>query len=295
MKRSLTNLQVVAACLIALALLPACRGPASRQPGLETQSLTLLEQKLLEVIEMEQVLDSAASQEDAQFSEIQRLFQRVAQEYNSIISRNPDHLESRLLYGKLLSRYGDNEGARNQFIIAAKIDPNVAVIHQQLCTYYAEENDYTRALAYALNAVEIEPGTAAYHFQLGQVLAAFRENFLAEGVFSEERLDTDMLDAFCTAKDLEPAELALQLRYGEAFYDVTNPDWELALAHWKTVILHPKLSQTEADAVRLHQAKCLIELGRSHEIPALARKIKTPAFQQSVQLLLGDSPPKQDN
>lgn len=248
-------------------------------------SMSLLDRQLLEAIELETKLDDIAAQTDVRYEDVQRRFQEVAQLYNSIISRNPDSLETRLLYGKLLMRYGDGEGAREQLLLAAKIDPQVAVIHQQLSTFYAEEADHTRALAYALNAVEIEPATAAYQFGVGQVLAAFRQTFLKEEIFTPEQIDAQMLNAFATAKDLEPDTLPLQFRYGEAFYDVEAPDWETALAHWESLRSHPGLTALEADAIRLHMARCLIELGRTAEARLIAESVQSPELKDSFKVL----------
>ncbi|HKJ90308.1 MAG TPA: hypothetical protein VJ960_04195, partial [Oceanipulchritudo sp.] len=226
-----------------------CRSPDPGQAPESATSLTLLEEKLLEVIADEQRLDEAAALPDADEREIQRRFQQIAREYQGIIARNPDHLESLLLYGKLLSRYGDREGARGQFLLAARIDPDIAVIHQQLSTYYAEERDHTRALAYALNAIDIEPETAAYHFGLGQLLVAFRDDYIRDGVYSRAQVDAQMLEAFQTAAALEPDTLPLQFRYGESFYDLAAPDWESVLAHWERLQDHPQLNDLQADVV----------------------------------------------
>jgi tetratricopeptide (TPR) repeat protein len=273
--------------VVLLAGLAGCRSsvkePATAD-AMET-SISLLEQRLLDAISREQQLDAVAAKPDADAREVQRLFQDVATEYNGIIARNPRHLESRLLYGKLLSRYGDREGARDQFLVAASIDPAIAVIHQQLSTYYAEEEDFTRALAYALNAVRIEPETAAYHFGLGQVLAAFRQEFIDEQVFTTDRLDADMLAAFKAAAALEPDTLPLQFRYGEAFYDVDSPDWNVALAHWQALQANPGLSPLQQDATRLHQARCLVGLGRIEEAKVIANAVESPELKGSAQAL----------
>lgn len=275
------------ACLcLAAAALAGCRWAGTPSPEQQNTGISLLEDRLLEVIELEKALDAAAAEPDAGEREIQRRFHRVAREYQGIVARNPDHLESRLLYGKLLSRYGDREGARSQFLQAARIDPQVAVIHQQLSTYYAEENDHTRALAYALNAIELEPGTAAYHFQLGQLLVAFREAFVLDGVFSNEKIDAELLNAFRTAAELEPDTLPLQFRYGEAFYDVADPDWESALAHWESLTDHPGLSDLQTDAVRLHQARCLASIGRVEEAAKLIEAVESPRLQPSAEGIL---------
>jgi tetratricopeptide (TPR) repeat protein len=281
-------------CWLALVLLllgglagcrSAPRGQVDSAPA-EARAATLLEEQLLEVIAMEQRLDALAAEPEPDRFEVQRRFQDIARGYAAIIARNPDHLESRLLYGKLLMRYGDSEGAREQFLLAARIDPKVAVIHQQLSTYHAEEGDHTRALAYALNAVELEPATAAYHFGLGQLLAAFREELLADAVFTPAQLEADMLAAFRKAAELAPDTLPLQFRYGEAFYDLTEPDWIAALDHWQALAANPQLSRLEADAVRIHRARCLIELHRDEDARALLQAVESPSLADSAAALL---------
>lgn len=275
--------------LLGLAL-AGCSTPVPDSATEAPSSRTLLEEKLLAVLEAEQRLDEVAAAPEADRLEVQRLFHQVDREYAGIIARNPDHLESRLLYGKLLSRYGDREGARNQFLEAAHLDPAVAVIHQELSTYYAEEEDYTRALAYALNAIRLEPRQAAYHFGLGQLLAAFREPFVEEEVFTQAQIDEDMLAAFRTAAELEPQTLALQFRLGEAFYDLSSPDWEAALAHWEQLSGHPDLSALQQDAVRLHRARCLIGLGQTEAARELADAVESEELRPSAQSLLEESP-----
>ncbi|MGA1205389.1 MAG: tetratricopeptide repeat protein [Opitutales bacterium] len=288
MRTASTRLLPLAILTAVLATLTGCRlfqASQPEEPVSQGNSLSLLEQQLLTVIQMEKELDQLAAIPDVDHGEVYRLFMQVAQEYKSIISRNERHLETRLLFGKLLSRFGDAEGARDQFLAAAAIDPNIAVIHQQLSTYYAEEADFTRALAYALNAVRIEPDTAAYHYGLGQVLAAFRDQFLKEEIFSPDKIDADILDAFKTAIDLQPDSLPLRFRYGEAFYDVGNPDWNLALQHWQHLALQPGLPPLQLDAVRLHQARCLIELGLPEQARTITRDIQNPQILQSARLL----------
>lgn len=262
-----------------------CRGPDPGPPPESATSLTLLEEKLLEVIADEQRLDEAAALPDADEREIQRRFQQLAREYQGIIARNPDHLESLLLYGKLLSRYGDREGAREQFLLAARIDPDIAVIHQQLSTYYAEERDHTRALAYALNAIDIEPDTAAYHFGLGQLLVAFRDDYIRDGVYSRAQVDAQMSEAFQKAAALEPDTLPLQFRYGESFYDLAAPDWKRALSHWESLQDHPQLNDLQADVVRIHRIRSLKELGREADAARIMASIERPILRQEAEKL----------
>lgn len=280
------NLVKFCGLALLLLLLAGCSSPVESPRTPTDSQITLMEKNFFEVRELEMQLEAAMKEENADQREIQRLFQIVDLEYAGLISRNPDNVEIKILYGKLLSRVGDTRGAITQLGEVLMKEPDLAAVHLELSTCFAEEGDFTRAMFYAFNAQELEPEVAAYHYQIGQILAAFRDQFIEEEVYTPAKIDSLMLEAFDSARKLEPDELPLQFRYGEAFYDVQNPDWNLPLAHWQEVINHPALSETEADAVRLHQVRCLIELQLFDQIPQVASEIQTPAFKQSVELLM---------
>lgn len=270
-------------------LLGACTSHPRNPPEAGTATTsprTLLEDRLLNVIEREKELDAIAQQENAETGQVQRLFHDVAAAYRDLLAKNPDSLETRLLYGKLLSRYGDRAGARDQFLLAARLDAEVAVIHQQLATFYAEEQDHTRALAFMLNAVEIEPQTPAYHFGLGQLLVAFRDKFIEDKVYSTDQLDAEMLEAFRTAARLAPNETALQFRYGEAFYDLNTPDWQTALNHWQTIQATLPLDPLQADALKIHLARCHIALHQPEQAQHLLNTVTHPSLLPNAKALL---------
>lgn len=114
----------------------------------DVRALSLYEQRLVRVFEDEQRLEAYAARDDTDYSEVQRRFHTVARAYASLIADNPGELEPILLYGKLLNRYGDTMGAMEQFHHALRIDDRQGVIYQQLSVVYAEEGDFSTALAY---------------------------------------------------------------------------------------------------------------------------------------------------
>ena len=275
---------------VMLAGLSSCRSPdRSLPPEPSATAVSLQDQQLLDIIEAEQELERRAAEDKAEFTEIQRIFRQVDQMYASFLSRNPENLESRLLYGKLLLRYHDLEGARIQFLVAAKLaersGEQIAVIHQQLSTIAAEEGDYSRAVVFADNAIKIDPMVAAYHYGLGQILAAFRQGLIDDEVFEPQVLDQKILQCFATAVELEPDTLPLLFRYGEAFYDVGDPDWQLALQHWQSLANRNDLAPLQMDAVRLHQARCYIELGQPDLARNLTKDIQSPQLRESANSL----------
>jgi tetratricopeptide (TPR) repeat protein len=279
---------MAAGLALLLVFLAACRGPQPGDPASSkataASSETLLERQLLEVVELEKDLDAEAAKPDAEFREVQRRFDTVTQRYNGLVANNPDSLETRLLYGKLLSRFNDSEGALEQFQAAesiirrlqagapsgsdaayssAELEAALAVVYQDQTTVFAEIGDPSLALHFAKRTVELQPGQAAYHFGLGQVLAAFHQEIVDQEILTRDQLDAQMLQAFATAKDLQPDNLDLQFRYGQAFLDTANPDWQAALAHWQTLAPNPALSPLQQQMVDAYIRQCQLQLAPS--------------------------------
>lgn len=254
----------------------------------DTRGLSLFEQRFVRVFEEEQRLEAYAARDDADYSEAQRRFQNVARAYASLIADNPEELEPILLYGKLLSRYGDTMGALAQFHKALRIDDTQGVIYQQLSVIYAEEGDYSTALAYALEAVDKDPEQSVYHYGIGELLHAYRFDLVADGVLTQEVLEQQMMSAFERAAGLEPDSIALQFRFAEAYYDMWQPDFDLALQQWR--FIHNKfkdqLSAAEKNAILLHKARCLAEIGEYEEARSLAAVVDAPGFIETRDDLL---------
>lgn len=229
------------------------------------QGLSFYEQRLLLAVEEMNALDAYAAAGDKAFSEVERRFRGVANLFNGIIANSPDALEARLIYGKMLDRYGDREGARDQFIEVLKRDHTVAVAHQQLGTYYAEENDMTRALAYYLTAIEYAPNEPVYHFALGDLLYTFSTQIVEDGILEAGVLQQKAFEAFGQAAALAPDNPVFHFRYGEALDQLADPDWAKALAHWEGFAEWPSLSTLQKQRIALHIARCLGELERYDE------------------------------
>lgn len=271
--------------MLALLGLSACRSAppqsANTPPPAPPTAQTLLEARLLDLIADSDALAAMATDAAPSDFGVERRFRSIAARFNSVIADNPDSLEARLLYGKFLADYGDREGARDQFLHAAQIDPSIAVIHQQLGNFYAEERDPTRAMAFYLNAIGLDPDIPAYHFGLGELIAHFFAELTGDPAFDPTKLHAQMLNAFANAARLAPDNLIFQFRYGEAFYDVPNPDFDTAIAHWLSLLQHPQLSAIQRDAVRLHLARNLLDADRAPEALPFLDAVATPGLQHS--------------
>ncbi len=247
----------------------------------------VLEDRLYNLVErQEALLEQAAQTESAmEWAEIAHGIREVTRVYEEIIAENPDATEPMLLYGKLLRQIGEPERAQEIFRMANAVDPQIPVVKQQMGNYFAEAEEHPRALLYYLAAIELAPEEAVYHYTMGEFLHVFRDDFIEDEAYDRETLDTLMLNAFREAAKLEPANLDFQFRYAETYYDLERIPWDEALAVWERIATMP-LTVVETDAVRLHRARALLNLGRTREAEAMASAVQTPGLEATRDALL---------
>lgn len=207
--------------------------------------------------------------------------------YSAYLLDHPKDVNALILYGKLLRRVGRFDDAVDAFLKADQVDPNIAVVKQQIGTHLAEGGKGKAALPFYLRAVELEPETAIYHFALGQLLNEFRNDFIEEGIFTRDALEREMLKAFKKAASLESGAFDLQMRLGEAYYDLSSPDWKAALLHWNKLRKETE-NELQAEILDLHRARVMAKLGRAEQAIELAQKVITPSLQNSKQQVLDE-------
>ena len=268
-------------------LAAAVLGLLTLLPATGAESTDLATERLGDIVERE-VRFYERIRNDPDFysaSEVERRVGDILEAYQSFLADNPDDVEALILYGKLLRRVDEPEAAFGAFLKADALDPKIAVVKQQIGTYLAETGKAKSALPFYLQAVELEPDTAVYHFGLGQLLAEFRDTFLKEAIFTPDALDREMLKAFRKAAQLDPDNFDFQMRLGEAYYDLSSPDWKGALLHWNALAKHID-DPLRIEIVNLHRARVLGELGRHKEARELANSIEDPALQFSKEQVL---------
>ncbi|MGJ8652942.1 MAG: hypothetical protein ACSHX8_06680 [Opitutaceae bacterium] len=250
---------------------------------------TLSAERLLKISQKEEGIYLKIA-EDPEFyndSDLQRIIEKLLQSYNSYLLDNPDDVNAYILYGKLLRRTGQNEAAFNAFLKADELDPEIAVVKQQIGTHLAEQGKGKAALTFYLSAVQFEPDTALYHFSLGQLLYEFQGEFMEDELFTRDAIDRETIKAFQKAASLEPDNFDFQMRLGEAYYDQASPDWKAALAHWDGVRKSIN-NELRLEIIDLHSARVLGKLGRVSEARELAETIEQPSLQFSKQKVLDE-------
>lgn len=246
----------------------------------------LAERRLRQMVEEERKLLSSSQRADGTHDEemLERRFQGLIQKYEMFIGDNPDFAVGYVAYGRLLESIGEGSVARVMYLKANQLDPNIPLVKNQLGNFLAQEEKFGQALPYYLAAIELEPGQALYHYQLGQLLHQFRDGFLAEKIFTREVIDRKMLAAFRQATELAPGETAFAYRYAEAFYDLEIPNWEEALQAWSAVE-KTAAAGIETETIHLHRANIAIKQGDRTRAAEILAKVTQPPLQSNKATL----------
>lgn len=264
--------------------------PSQQQSDLETQ-------RLFRVSQREQKLQQQIAGNPDFFTpeELEQKFGEIAFAYSNYLLDNPDDVEALILYGKLLRQLGEEKRAFDIFLKADELDPNIAVIKQQIGNYLVETGNGKAALTFYLNAIAIDPEIPEYNYALGEILHAFRPELLNDGIYTPDALDREMLKAFRAAAQLAPDNFDMQMRLGESYYDLNNPDWKAALLHWEKLRkATPDYNELRCQILDLHSARALVKLGEIREAKLLLDKIDQTMLQKTHDFILKEITQKQE-
>ena len=240
------------------------------------------ERKLKDIVKRQEAIFDRIEEDGGEFhqGDFEVAIRRITHQYEDYLLNNPEDVIAYILYGKLLYKLDQTEHAVQQFLKADQIDPKIPVVKQQLGNYMAEQGKFNEALGFFTQAIDLSPETALYYYQIAEVMNLFQDNIVLSGLFTRDELDGHMQEAFATATSLDPENRLFRFRYAESFYDVESPDWETALQLWEA-LQEAAQPGIEVEAILLHRANALAELGRFEVAAVLADQVKETSFAMS--------------
>ena len=252
---------------------------------------SMADRTLKQLVERQKDLLSEQARKSPGFDEdnFQTQIQLVCQGYEVMLRENPGYAAGYASYGYLLGKLGQRKASIAFLLKANKIDPEIALVKNQIGNYLAEEGHPLEALAYYLAAIQLQPKEPLYHYQLGTLLYVARDDFIKSGEWKAEALDHSIHEAFKQAADLAPDRLEFTYRYAESFYDLTTPDWEGALKAW-TLLEAKAGSEVERQTMRLHEANVLLKDGKADHARVLLDSVTESALQAQKQKLVAQLP-----
>ena len=229
--------------------------------------------------------EKALAKEDVH--SVQTELQSIVDGYERLINASPEYAAAYISYGMMLHRIGERKTSNAILARADELDPYHAIVKNQLGNYQAEEGNYLEAMAFYNMAIDLRPEEPLYHYQLGNLLFAYKKFFIDDKLFLPDGMDLEIQKKFREAAMLAPAHLPYRLRYAQSFFDVARPNWEAALEQWQQLVDFVQ-SPEEKQMMQLYMARTRFLMGHHTAARKIIRKIDEPSLEHSKQLLIDE-------
>ena len=253
---------------------------------------SLADRTLKQLVERQKDLLAEEARKSPGFDQdnFQTQMQLVCQGYEVLLRDNPSYAPGYAAYGYLLGKIGQHKASIAILLRANTLDPDMALVKNQIGNFLAEDGHPREALPYYLAAIKLEPKEPLYHYQLGTLLYVAHDDFIKSGEWTVDGLSHAMQEAFRQAAQLAPDRIEFTYRYAESFYDLENPDWDAALKAWNA--LEAK-APTELDrqTMRMHEINVLLKQGKAEHAHVLLDTVTEPTLQAQKQKLVAQLPP----
>jgi len=254
-------------------------------------SETATERTLKGLVERQKILlaEAARTDDKLDMGSVKVQLTQLTHEYQLLLLNSPDFAEAYASYGYLLSKLGQDSEAMKQLLKADALDPNIALVKNQLGNSLAENGKPLEAINYFQAAEQLAPDEPLYHYQIGLLLYEGREDFLSKGGFTKDQLEAQSHEEFGRASQLAPNEIAYAYRYAESFYDLSHPDWDEAFHAWSA--LESKAgSNLERQTMLLQEANVRLKQGRFDDTRAIMDQVTDPTLGKQKQKLVAQLP-----
>ncbi len=258
-----------------------CFAEEPSQAQKELQSIILRQKKLL----------AEAAKDNPRFDESQfkTSVQELVFDYESYLKKHPEIAAGYAAYGFLLSKIDMRRQSIAMLMKANKMDPNQALVKNQIGNYLAEDGKPVEAANYYIAASKLEPTEPLYHYQLGTLLHEAQAEFLKSGEWSRASLDRTVLAAFKRASELAPDRIEFAYRYAEAYYDLETPAWDTALKLWNELEQNSKTG-VDQEICRLHRANILLKTNKINEARELLASVSDSTLAKQKEKLIAQLP-----
>lgn len=289
MARSFHSLISIITALVLSAALLACQSELERvKPNFEkprartsaaknSDSFTLAQRELLEILELQKNFELDCKVKKMSETEKQGRLSEIERRWAAYMLENNSDTTSLILFGKFLKSNKNLADARLVFERADKLNPNIAVVKQQLANFEMESKNFASAYDYILKACELEPQTALYHYQLGDLIYFSGTIIAKKRLISKEYLERQMLEAFRKAASLNKANDKFLTRYAQTFYDISNPNWTEAMEAWREVLKNSKDPLARENAL-LNMTQVAMEISDFKSAEKFLKQVSLPDF-----------------
>jgi tetratricopeptide (TPR) repeat protein len=208
--------------------------------------------------------------------------QKLAKIYEDLDAKHPRSADVKNARAEFLWSIGERQHATDEWEAACRLEPANATVLGHLGDCQLATGDVKKSAAFYTRAVTAEPGNAAHHFALANVIFMFRHELHDATAPDEAAVLDRALSHFAQASRIEPLNLEYARAFAETYYNLPKPDWNAALAAWQHVL---DISR-EKDFALMNMTRVHMHLGQKTEARDCLAKVHGPAFERMKTRLL---------
>ena len=217
--------------------------------------------------------------------ETTRQAQEIVTNYENFFIENPNDIHGLILFGKFLRKIGHHQEAFTHFLKADELDPNLAVVKQEIGNFLVENGEVSDAFPFYLMATRLGTEEPFYHHNLGTFIFEFKDKLVE--FHDREKLGILMHESFKKAATLAPNNFDFHLRFAQSFFDFNHSSQNDALAIWDSLLTEfGERTESEQEYIRFMIAKILLQAGKKGKAIKLLRSVKSSLFLKEKEVLL---------
>jgi len=210
---------------------------------------------------------------------ILKRFEPVRAAYEEFIKRHPKHVEARIAYASFLSDIHDEDGEKDQLLVAKELDPSRPSIWNNLANYYGHNGEVREAFTHYEQAIKLDPNESVYYQNFGTTVYLFRRDVEAHYHITEQQVFDKALGLYSNSFRLDPTNFPLATDVAQTYYGIKPTRLEDALGAWTNAM---KIAKTdlERQSVHIHLARMKLSGERFSEARAHIALVKDPMLEE---------------
>lgn len=250
-----------------------------------TSSFTLSHSKLLSIIEEQRKLLNDIKKEKIGNAEKDSRFNNLEESWMLYLHENPKDVEATIIFAKFLKEFGMTKKAYEIFILADSMNPNIAVVKQQLSVIEGEIGDYKSSFKNIKNAISLDETPIIYHYQLVKLLDSYGTILELDKILKKGESDNMRMSHMKKVCELEPKNKQYNIEYASMLANIDSANIQECYRVWNILLTSSPL-ELDKDNSKILVSRFLIRKNKFDDAEKLLNEITRLELQESKQVLL---------
>jgi len=209
----------------------------------------------------------------------------VRRAYEDFLTRHPDHAEAHVAYASFLADIGDEEGEVQHLEKAARINPDIPAVWNNLANHFGHRGPVKRAFACYEKAIAPNPNEPIYYHNFGTTVYLFRKDAREYFSINEQQVFDKAFELYSNAMRLDPSNFLLASDIAQTYYGIKPLRTNDALLAWTNAMALAS-DDIEREGVHIHFARIKLGIGRFDEARAHLDAVSNPIYADLKRRLL---------